>query len=336
MPRILALNQASQRQSALATAAEALRRGDIVAMPTETVYGLAADATNDRAVGRIFLAKGRPRFNPLIVHVGSRQQAEAIGSFNNDARRLAEAFWPGPLTLVVPKRSDAPIVDLATAGLETIAIRVPAHPVAQDLLAVFGGPVAAPSANRSGHVSPTTAAHVAEDLGDAVGVILDGGPAVIGIESTIVSAASDQPFLLRSGGIPTGEIEGALGRPLATPAGDHPSAPSAPGMLESHYAPSATLRLDVANVRDGEGLIAFGSALPEGADRAAALYNLSPNGDLVEAAARFFAGLRDLDRVASSIAVVPIPNEGLGEAINDRLRRAATPRPQTSDSSSRA
>ena len=322
-PRIFDMKVAAG--AGVAAAVEALDRGELVAMPTETVYGLAADATNPAAVGRIYLAKGRPRFNPLIVHVASAAAAMRHVRFNADAERLAEAFWPGPLTLVLPLRPDTGIADLVTAGLDTLAVRVPAHPVAQALLAASARPLAAPSANRSGHVSPTTAAHVVDDLGDKVSVILAAGATPVGLESTIVGLAGDRPVLLRPGGLARARIEAVLGRPLgaAGPAGD---APAAPGMLASHYAPVAMVRLDATEVREGEGLLAFGPDLPAGAEKAVATVNLSPSGDLAEAAANFFAGLRKLDRLAGTIAVAPIPDEGLGEAINDRLRRAAAPR----------
>jgi L-threonylcarbamoyladenylate synthase len=310
---------------AIAAAATALKRGALVAMPTETVYGLAADAGNAEAVGAIFLAKGRPRFNPLIVHVASADAAHGIGIFNDRAARLAAAFWPGPLTLVVPRRARARIADLATAGLPTVALRVPAHPVAQALLATFGGPLTAPSANRSGHVSATLAAHVAADLGERVSVILDAGPSAIGVESTIVGLAGDTPVLLRAGGAPRAAIEAVLGAPLADAAiADEDNRPSAPGMLASHYAPAARLRLEATAVNPGEALLAFGPAIPRG--EAVATVNLSASGDLGEAAAGLFAALRALDAAADVIAVAPIPSEGLGEAINDRLQRAAAPR----------
>lgn len=293
-------------------------------MPTETVYGLAADAANGLAVARIFAAKGRPRFNPLIVHIGSIAEAEEVATFCDQARRLADAFWPGPLSLVLPKRQPARIAELATAGLETVAVRSPAHPVARDLIAAFGGPVAAPSANLSGHVSPTTAAHVAADLGDAVACILDAGPCPVGLESTIVDMADDEAVLLRPGGLDRGAIERVLGRELRLP-GDV-SRVTAPGMLASHYAPRSILRLNAKDVVRGESLIAFGPALPENAEAAVTTINLSPSGDLAEAAANLFSALRVLDDKAPTIAVMPIPGEGLGEAINDRLRRAAAPR----------
>ena len=319
----------------VAAAAAAIGRGELVAMPTETVYGLAADATNPVAVGRIFLAKGRPRFNPLIVHLASAVAAMRIVRFGADAERLAAAFWPGPLTLVLPLRRDAGIADLVTAGLDTLAVRVPAHPVAQALLAASARPLAAPSANRSGHVSPTTAAHVIDDLGERVSIILDAGPTPLGLESTIVGLAGDAPVLLRAGGLTRTAIDAVLRRPLglASPAGD---APTAPGMLASHYAPAASVRLNATEIREGEGLLAFGPHAPAGAERAVATINLSPSGDLAEAAANFFAGFRILDRQSQTIAVAPIPDEGLGEAMNDRLRRAAAPRDQGSDVSSRA
>ena len=322
-PLVFDMNVAGE--AGLAAAVAALGRGELVAMPTETVYGLAADAANPTAVGRIYLAKGRPRFNPLIVHASSAADAKRHVRFSVDAERLADAFWPGPLTLVLPLAANAGIADLVTAGLDTLAVRVPAHPVAQALLAASARPLAAPSANRSGHVSPTTAAHVVEDLGRQVSVILDAGPTSVGLESTIVGLAGDGPLLLRAGGLARDAIEAVLGRPLgvAGPAGD---APLAPGMLASHYAPAAAVRLNVAEVREGEGLLAFGPRRPAGAEKAVATINLSPSGDLAEAASGFFAALRSLDRQAQTIAVVPIPEAGLGEAINDRLRRAAAPR----------
>jgi L-threonylcarbamoyladenylate synthase len=313
-------------REAIPVAVAALTAGNLVGMPTETVYGLAADAANATAVGAIFLAKGRPRFNPLIVHVADIRAARAIGEFTPAAARLAEAFWPGPLTLVVAKRSSAPVADIALAGLATVAIRVPAHPVARALLAAFGRPLVAPSANRSGHVSATTAAHVAADLGAAVAVILDAGPAEIGIESTIVGLAGGRPTLLRAGAVPREVIEDALGARLAMP-DSGPAAPPAPGMLASHYAPAAVLRLEATSVRTGEALLAFGRTLPPNLAAAVAVVNLSPTGNLAEAAANFFSALRTLDAQAATIAVAPIPDEGLGEAINDRLRRAAAPRP---------
>ena len=322
MLQIFDMGDARRHDPGVAAAAVALARGDLVGLPTETVYGLAADARSDRAVAAIFAAKGRPRFNPLIVHLPSRAAAERLAEFPAPARKLADAFWPGPLTLVLPRRSGSGISELATAGLDTIAVRVPAHPVARAVLAAADLPVAAPSANRSGHVSPTEAGHVAADLGEAVAVILDAGPTGIGLESTVVGFEGDRAVLLRPGGLARGEIERVLGAPLASPTAD-PARPASPGMLVKHYAPAARLRLDAAAVEPGEALIAFGPRLPAGADRAVAVRNLSPSGDPTEAAANLFAALRELDRVADVIAVMPIPDEGLGEAINDRLRRAA-------------
>jgi L-threonylcarbamoyladenylate synthase len=324
LPQIFDMSNPEAAEAGIAAAAVALETGELVGVPTETVYGLAANATNGRAVAAIFTAKARPRFNPLIVHVISLSAAQELSVFSPDALRLAEAFWPGPLTLVLPKGQPSQLADLATAGLDTVAVRVPAHPVARALITAFGRPIAAPSANRSGHVSPTTAAHVADDLGDQVAVILDAGPTGIGLESTIVGFAGREPTLLRSGGVPRRDIEALLGRPLASPSIG--TGPLAPGMLASHYAPAARLRLDATEVRPGEAFLAFGLNPPRGATDAVALLNLSPAGDLAEAAARLFAALRELDRRAERIAVAPIPDNGLGEAINDRLRRAAAPR----------
>lgn len=300
-------------------AAKALRSGALVAFPTETVYGLGADATNGRAVAQIFEAKGRPRFNPLIVHVPDMEAAAKLGHFNEPARQLAGAFWPGALSLVVARREGCPIADLATAGLRTIAIRVPSHPVAQALLRAAGLPIAAPSANRSGGVSPTTATHVEADLGDRVAMILNGGATAVGLESTVVDVTGKEPTILRLGGVPRGEIARVLGRsPMIAIRAS--SSPASPGMMARHYAPATKLRLDACEVRNGEALLAFGAALPHSGP----MLNLSPSGDLVEAAANLFAALRTLDTAgAVAIAVMPIPGQGLGEAINDRLRRAA-------------
>jgi L-threonylcarbamoyladenylate synthase len=316
--------------SAVAAASETLRSGGLVAFPTETVYGLGADANNGEAVAKLYAAKGRPSFNPLIAHVTDLAAARKLAIFNKAAEQLAAAFWPGPLTLVLPRRADCPVSDLATAGLDSIALRVPDHPVAHDLLAAFGGPVVAPSANRSGHVSPTTAAHVQTDLEGRIDLIVDGGPTHVGVESTIV-ACLDGPALLRPGGVPRAAIEEILGQALA--GGDFAASssdeevPLAPGMLASHYAPKATIRLDAQEVRDGEALLAFGPQLPTSAENARKTLNLSPRGDLVEAAAHLFSHLRALDASgAHHIAVMPVPHEGLGEAINDRLIRAAAPR----------
>jgi L-threonylcarbamoyladenylate synthase len=313
---------------AIADAALCLGNGGLVAFPTETVYGLGADATNGAAVARLYAAKGRPSFNPLIAHVFDLNAARRLAVFDAAAERLAAAFWPGPLTLVLKKRADCPVAELATAGLDSIAVRVPQHPVALAILDRLGRPVVAPSANRSGHVSPTTAQHVMDDLGGRIDMIVDGGPATVGVESTIVGCL-DRPVLLRPGGLPRQQIEAVLECTLEdiADAAFDPEAPLAPGMIESHYAPRARLRLDVDRVNPGEALLAFGTSLPAGTPDAAIVLNLSPNGDLVEAAANLFSDLRTLDRSdVATIAVMPVPHEGLGEAINDRLARAAAPR----------
>ena len=313
-------------EAALAAAARCLADGGLVAFPTETVYGLGADANNPAAIARLYQAKGRPSFNPLIAHVFDLEAAQRIGCFDSAALRLAEAFWPGPLTLVMPKVIDCPVADLATAGLDTVAIRVPAHKLARQILRAFAGPVVAPSANLSGHVSPTNASHVSSDLAGRIDLIIDGGPVEVGVESTIVGCF-DEAVLLRPGGLPRGEIERVLGRELAQPPGDADSdsgQPLAPGMLASHYAPRTKVRLNACNVEPGEALLAFGPSLPPGAVGAMAVMNLSARRDLAEAAANLFGYLRALDaRAARAIAVMPIPQDGLGEAINDRLRRAA-------------
>nr|WP_249798286.1 L-threonylcarbamoyladenylate synthase [Bradyrhizobium zhengyangense] len=310
-------------------AARTLAAGGLVAFPTETVYGLGADAANATAVAHIYSAKGRPAFNPLIAHVPDLAAARRIGRFDARALRLAEAFWPGPLTLVVPKTDDCPVSDLATAGLDTVAIRIPAHPVAEAILRTFGGAVVAPSANISGHVSPTLAAHVESDLAGRIDLIIDGGPVAVGVESTIVGCF-EAPMLLRPGGLSRERIEAVLGAPLARPlveADSDDSQPLAPGMLASHYAPRATVRLHAQDVAPGEALLAFGPVRLPGVEAAAAVMNLSSTGDLDEAAANLFGYLRSLDaKTPRAIAVMTIPEEGLGEAINDRLRRAAVAR----------
>ena len=311
--------------TAVAAAAQILATGGLVAFPTETVYGLGADAGDGKAIARLYEAKGRPAFNPLIAHVLDIAAARGLGRFDAAAERLAARFWPGPLTLVLPKTSTCPVAELATAGLDTIALRVPAHAVARELLATFGGPVVAPSANRSGHLSPTTAQHVLADLGGRIDLILDGGPTPVGVESTIV-ACLGEPVLLRPGGVARADIEAALGRSLAERA-DAPdgaaNTPIAPGQVVSHYAPRARLRLDARSVAAGEALLAFGPDLPGGADDTAVVLNLSLRGNLVEAAANLFSHLRALDAARPSvIAVMPVPHTGLGEAINDRLKRA--------------
>jgi L-threonylcarbamoyladenylate synthase len=310
-------------ETAVARAGARLAAGGLVAFPTETVYGLGADATNGRAVAAVFAAKGRPSFNPLIVHTASVPEAMALGRFDARAQALAERFWPAPLTLIVERAPRCPVSELATVGLPTIALRVPAHPVAQRLLQVAGRPVAAPSANRSGHVSPTDAPHVAADLGDCDVLILDGGATPIGIESTVVDMTSQTPRLLRPGGVTSEALEEALGRSLERVADD--AAPLvSPGQLASHYAPRARVRLAATMVAADEALLAFG---PDPPPHIGPAINLSPTGDLFEAAANLFAALRGLDSSgATSIAVMPIPERSLGEAINDRLRRAAAPR----------
>jgi len=316
-------------EAAVAAAARVLGEGGLVAFPTETVYGLGADATNAGAVARLYEAKGRPAFNPLIAHVGDLDAARRIGRFDAAALLLAEAFWPGPLTLVLPKSADCAVADLATAGLDTVAIRIPEHRIARDILRAFGRPVVAPSANLSGHVSPTLAAHVLGDLDGRIDLIVDGGAVAVGVESTIVGIF-DAPVLLRPGGLPRADIERVLGHTLVQPAADADSdsgQPLAPGMLASHYAPRTKVRLNADRIEPGEALLAFGLGAISGIDEAAAVMNLSERGDLDEAAANLFGHLRALDtRAARAIAVMPIPEDGLGEAINDRLRRAAVGR----------
>jgi L-threonylcarbamoyladenylate synthase len=305
----------------IAAAAEVLRQGGIVALPTETVYGLAADATSDAAVARIYAAKDRPDFNPLIVHMLGLKAARAQGIFSAQALQLAQAFWPGPLTLVVPLAASASICAPARAGQPTVALRVPAHPIALAVLSAAGTPLAAPSANRSGRVSPVTALHVARDLGEKVDLILDGGRCPVGVESTIISCV-EAPRLLRPGGILREKIESLLGAALEAPGGV--GSPLAPGMLKSHYAPQARLRLQAKDLKRGEAGLDFGGVF----GGASNVLNLSPRRDLAEAAANLFIFLRALDaQNPAAIAVAPIPEEGLGEAINDRLRRAAAPRP---------
>jgi len=314
----------------IAEAGRCLAAGGLIAFPTETVYGLGADATNGQAVARLYEAKGRPAFNPLIAHVIDLAAARALGRFSNDAARLAAAFWPGPLTLVLPRTAACPVSDLATAGLDSVAVRVPSHAVARAIIEAFGKPVVAPSANRSGHVSPTTAAHVLADLGGRIELIVDGGATPVGVESTIIACLDDEPMMLRPGGIAREAIERALAKRLTRPTAEAATAgdaPLAPGMLASHYAPRTPLRLDATGVDPGEALLAFGPKPAERHEQAARVLNLSPRGDLIEAAANLFSHLRALDSAgAETIAVMPIPHNGLGEAINDRLTRAAAPR----------
>jgi L-threonylcarbamoyladenylate synthase len=301
-------------------AAALLRSGQLVAFPTETVYGLGGDATNEHAVAAIFNAKGRPRFNPLIVHVPGLDEAEALAAFEDRARRVAARFWPGPLTLVLPRHRDCGLSCLASAGLDTVALRAPSHPVAQALLRQTGRPIAAPSANRSGRLSPTSAADVSEELGDRVALILDAGPTPVGVESTVLDLTGETPALLRSGGVTTEQLSELFG-PIAEPGGNRPRSP---GMLPSHYAPSLPLRLEAVTARPNEALLAFGPDVPSGS---AEVMWLSRSGDLAEAAANLFAMLRRLDQPRfTGIAVMPIPEHHLGRAINDRLRRAAAPR----------
>ncbi|MCT7373604.1 L-threonylcarbamoyladenylate synthase [Chelativorans salis] len=311
-----------RQDQALEAACRLLDAGELVAIPTETVYGLAADATNGEAVARIFEAKGRPRFNPLIAHVADRQMAEGIAVFPPLAARLAEAFWPGPLTLVLPHRQGSGIHPLVTAGLDTIALRYP-RGFGRDVIARLGRPLAAPSANISGRVSGTTAEAVNAALGNRIPLIVDGGPTPVGLESTILKVTDEGLTLLRPGGIAAEEIEGVVQVPLSRGA----KGIEAPGMLASHYAPHARMRLNVAEVMPGEALLAFGPARAKGAETAAEVMNLSPSGDLREAAANLFSHLSRLDAGgAVTIAVEPVPLTGLGEAINDRLMRAAAPR----------
>lgn len=303
--------------AAIRQAAGILESGGLVGLPTETVYGLAADATNGKAVAAIYEAKGRPSFNPLIAHVADITMARDLVAFTPLAEELAATFWPGPLTLVLPRLPDCPVSELASAGLDTLAVRCPAHSAARELVSAFGKPLVAPSANPSGGVSPTSAAHVADGLGARVDLVLDGGPCQVGLESTVIGFDGNTPLLLRKGGIARADIEAVTG-PLTAPEANAPKA--SPGMLASHYAPNATLRMNVEKAGDGEALLGFGGT--PGSD-----LDLSPSGDLKEAAANLFAYLRQLDAGGTSrIAVAPIPDEGLGEAINDRLQRAAARR----------
>ncbi|MEM8771860.1 MAG: L-threonylcarbamoyladenylate synthase [Pseudomonadota bacterium] len=314
----------------LPDAVDLIAKGAIVAMPTETVYGLAADAANDRAVARIFEAKGRPQFNPLIIHVTGKTMAARYVDFSPLAERLAEAFWPGPLTLVLPRKpsvdKDSAVSLLVSAGLDTIAVRAPDHDVAQALIGALGRPVAAPSANRSGTISPTTPSHVFQSLGDRIDGVIDGGACAIGLESAIVKIDGDQASLLRPGGVRRDDIEAVIGKTLVE--AKKSAAPQAPGMLASHYAPSVAVRLDADRAEGNEAFLGFGKMMD--AEAKAAL-NLSVSGDMREAAANLFAHLRALDAACQDqgldrIAAAPIPNSGLGEAINDRLARAAAPR----------
>ncbi len=312
----------------IAQAAAILRAGGLVAFPTETVYGLGADALSEAAVAAIFKAKGRPAYNPLICHVPDIRSAEELGLFDDRARQVAEAFWPGALTLVVKRNPRSSAAEAVSAGLDTIAIRMPDHELALNLLRETGRPLAAPSANTSGAVSPTTAAHVQRSLGEAVDMILDGGPCRVGVESTVLALTSATPLLLRPGGVTLGSLEASIG-PVALHTGESVTKPQeqglmSPGLLDSHYAPQLPVRLNAGTVGPGEAALAFGTATP---DNAGIVLNLSAAGDLDEAAANLFRFLHELDNDQhTGIAVVPIPERGIGRAINDRLRRAAAPR----------
>ncbi|MEM9626414.1 MAG: L-threonylcarbamoyladenylate synthase [Pseudomonadota bacterium] len=318
----IAAPEETSRQ-AVHRAAALLRSGKLVAFPTETVYGLGADATDDRAVAAIFEAKARPSFNPLIVHVADPDAADAIAEWSELADRLAVRFWPGPLTLILRRRPESSISKLVSAGGDTLALRAPSHPLAAALLHQVELPIAAPSANRSGRISPTTADHVRHDLGDRVDLVLDGGACPVGVESTVLDITADQPVLLRPGGVARAEVEAVIGRPLAAPPAAAGSELRSPGRLESHYAPRHPLRLNARDVRADEALLAFGPGPLSGAR---VTVNLSSTGDLTEAAANLFSMLHDLDRQEiAGIAAMPIPATGLGEAICDRLMRAAAP-----------
>ncbi len=314
----------------IARAAALLRAGELVAFGTETVYGLGADATDAHAVAAVFAAKGRPHFNPLICHFPDADAAFAQVAGNATARRLADALWPGPLSLVLPRRADCPVALLAGAGLDTLAVRVPAHATALALLRAVGRPVAAPSANRSGQISPTTTRHVLDGLAGRIAAVLDSGPCPVGVESTVLDLCGARPFLLRPGGVTVEAIEalvGPVGRGIPHAVAEAARTLRSPGLLVSHYAPDAPVRLDADAVRGDEALLAFGPP-PQGAG---AVFQLSASRDLTEAAANFFIGLRALDaevarRALAGIAVMPVPEHGLGLAINDRLRRAAAPR----------
>ena len=333
MTGVLATEVLAADAAGIARGAALLREGALVGFGTETVYGLGADATNERAVAAVFAAKERPHFNPLICHYATAEAAFADVVAGALARALAHAFWPGPLTLVLPRRPGCPVALLAGAGLDTLAVRVPAHPVAAALLRAAGRPVAAPSANRSGRVSPTTVAHVLEGLGGRIAAIIDSGPCVVGVESTVLDLIGAQPVLLRPGGVPAeaiAAISGPIGRPIPREADDIGRGLRAPGMMASHYAPGLPVRLNATTVGGAEALLAFGPALPG----AGLTFNLSETADLTEAAARLFAGLRRLDEEGArsglaGIAAMPVPQDGLGLAINDRLERAAAPRGST-------
>lgn len=313
----------SANEATIARAAEFLRAGKLVAIPTETVYGLGADATNDMAVAAIFAAKGRPQFNPLIVHCATAADAAKYVEFTPQAEILARHFWPGALTLVLPRKTNSNLSLLVSAGLDTVAVRVPSASVAHEIFVKVGIPIAAPSANRSGSISPTTAQHVLQSLGNGVDLIVDDGACKLGLESTIVGFFDDKPVLLRVGALAAEDIEAVLGTSLVHHM-EADGAPQSPGQLLSHYAPSASLRLNIRDVRENEALLAFGPSLPP---TTGPVMNLSESGDIQQAAARLFSALHELDDTGvKTIAVMPIPDTGLGEAINDRLKRAAAPR----------
>jgi len=310
----------TQLPAQLRDAAAIIRAGGTVAFPTETVYGLGADATSNEAVAKIYAAKGRPSFNPLISHIASREAAREHGLFSQQAEALAEAFWPGPLTLVLPSAPGCKISSLARAGLESVALRIPDHPIARALIETSGRPIAAPSANRSGHMSPVTALHVVEDLDGRIDHIVDGGPTRVGLESTIIACLAEGPRLLRPGGITRAHLEAVLKNALPV---EEAKTLLAPGMMASHYAPQALIRLDATSLEKDEAGLDFGGRFGTSPNS----LDLSPAGDTSEAAAHLFDYLHRLDRLGlSRIAVAPIPDTGLGEAINDRLRRAAAPR----------
>ena len=312
-------------QRGLEEAAARLREGQLVAFPTETVYGLGADATNPQAIAALYAAKGRPQFNPLIAHIADHAQALREGHFNHIAQQLAEAFWPGPLTLVVPRAENGTVCDLNCAGLGSVGLRLPSHPIARALIEKTGRPVAAPSANRSGHISPTEADHVWADLNGRIDALIEAYASPVGVESTIIACLGEEPRLLRHGGVTLEDIVEKTGLRLTNGEG---GAIIAPGMMESHYAPDARVKLNAAAVAPDEAVLLFGPHSPAGSEHAKARLNLSPRGDLTEAAAHLYDYLRRLDRTgATGIAVAPIPDHGLGAAINDRLRRAAAPRP---------
>jgi len=321
MPRTANVKPADA--AVIGEAAAILGDGGLVAFPTETVYGLGADARNERAVARIFAAKNRPQFNPLIVHVKDLDSAVRYAEVDARARALATRYWPGPLTLVLPRRADSGLSLLVSAGLDTVALRVPAHPCAQALLAAFDGPIAAPSANASGAVSPTRAEHVADSLGGEPDLIIDDGPCSIGLESTVVDVSGKDLYVLRHGAVTQEELQAEFGAVAdASNLGDADAAVRSPGMLARHYATALPLRLEATSPAPGEAYLAFAEPVPPGA---AKTENLSPAGNLTEAAANLFAMLRALDQPEyQAIAVAPIPDQGLGRAINDRLRRAAT------------